>query len=169
MLGRHTKIVYMELVSSGIKSRPAYQQMSLKHANDLKKLQDEFKSKCFESYNWDKLVRSAYLYFYAVELKSNFGLSASNQTSLKDDLNRRKFKLVCPKLPFLCCRVYETSLKKSRLSLSTKTATEKCSISKPSSKMQGSIFLQHCETITKFILTCECKILCDEKIIILSI
>ena len=53
---------------------------------------------------------------YVVKLNSNFGFSLSIQTSLTDDLNRGEFKLIRPKLPFLCCRGNE--LKKSRLSLS---------------------------------------------------
>ena len=48
--------------------------------------------------------------FYTVEYNSVFGLSLSIKMTLTDKLNRGEFKLVYPKLPFLCCRVYETSL-----------------------------------------------------------
>ena len=56
--------------------------------------------------------------FYTVELTSIFGLSSPIQTSLTNELNRGESKFICPELPFLYCRVQETSLKKSRLSSS---------------------------------------------------
>ena len=74
-------------------------------------MQDECKSQWFQSYHWDRLVCSAHL---------DFSLSSLTQFLLQlidlDEINRREFKLIYPKLPFKCFWVNEMIYKKSLFS-----------------------------------------------------